>query len=48
LNESVFKISAVPTFIFMREGKEIGRIIEMTTQPFEKEWLSLYQLEPKN
>jgi thiol-disulfide isomerase/thioredoxin len=48
LNESVFKVSAVPTFIFMREGKEIGRIIEMTTQPFEKEWLGLYQLEPKN
>lgn len=47
-NESVFKIGAVPTFIFMREGKEIGRIIEMSTQAFEKEWLSIYQTQPKN
>lgn len=44
INESVFHVKAVPTFIFMENGKEIGRIIEMSTQLFEKEWLDIYQL----
>ncbi|MDP3927853.1 MAG: thioredoxin family protein [Bacteroidota bacterium] len=41
INESIFKIQSVPTFIFFKNGKEIGRIVESTTLPFEQEWLNL-------
>lgn len=41
-NVKVFYVFSVPTFIFMKDGKEQGRIVEMATQPFEKEWLSFY------
>lgn len=41
-NVKVFQIYSVPTFIFMKNGKELGRIVEMATQPFEKEWLTFY------
>jgi len=48
VNEAVFEVKSVPTCIFLKNGKEVGRIIEMSTQAFEKEWLSFYQTKGNN
>lgn len=34
---SQYKIEKIPTFIFYKKGKEIGRIVETPTQSFEKD-----------
>ena len=35
------KIKRVPTFIFYKEGKEIGRIIESPNETLEKDFLKI-------
>lgn len=32
-------ITSVPTFIFLRDGQELGRIVEQPAGPMEQEWL---------
>ena len=41
------EISLVPTFIFCRDGKEIGRIIESPAESLEKDMLSILSRPPK-
>lgn len=44
--EDGFNITNVPTFIFMREGKEINRIVESPVISLEKDMLSILSGEP--
>ncbi len=40
---SDYNISFVPTFIFFRDGKELGRIIETPVESLEKDWLKIIE-----
>ncbi|MEA3505041.1 MAG: thioredoxin family protein [Bacteroidota bacterium] len=40
-NVSILDIQRVPTFIFYRDGEEIGRIIETPTDTLEKDMLTI-------
>lgn len=44
---SSLEISLVPTFIFFRKGKEIGRIVESPIETLEKDMLVLLAHPPK-
>jgi len=44
INTDVLQITNVPTFIFFKDGKEFGRIIENTKNSFEEDLINLYKL----
>ena len=41
-----FEIDLVPTFIFRRNGKDLGRIVEQPEDPLELEWVALVNHDP--
>jgi hypothetical protein len=43
MNVDAMQIKNVPTFIFYREGMEIGRIIEKPTNSLESDLYELYR-----
>ncbi len=45
---SEFEIERVPTFIFLKNGKEIGRIIETPKTTLEKDMLRILDFKIKN
>ena len=40
-------ITNVPTFIFLRDGQELGRIVEQPTDLIEKEWAQILRNDPE-
>ena len=40
------QITNVPTFIFLRDGQELGRIVEQPADALEKEWVRILQVDP--
>jgi len=43
-----FKIERIPTFIFLRNGKEIGRIIETPVKSLEEDWVQFDETYERN
>jgi hypothetical protein len=43
INVDAMQIKNVPTFIFYREGKEIGRIVENPSNTLESDIYNLYR-----
>jgi hypothetical protein len=41
IHVKVWQITAVPTFIVLRNGREIGRIVETPTPTLEKQLLQI-------
>jgi thiol-disulfide isomerase/thioredoxin len=40
------QITNVPTFIFFRDGLELGRIVEEPTESIEKDWVQILHVDP--
>lgn len=46
--EKKYKIERIPTFIFLRNGKEIGRIVESPVKSLEEDWVQYDEIYERN
>jgi thiol-disulfide isomerase/thioredoxin len=42
-----YQITNVPTFVFLRDELEIGRIVEEPVEALEKEWVKILRVDPE-
>jgi len=41
-----YQITHVPTFVFLRDGLEVGRIVEEPEDTLEKDWVKILHVDP--
>ena len=42
-----YQITNIPTFVFLRDELEIGRIVEEPAEALEKEWVKILRVDPE-